>query len=226
MAENTPEQQTRLQAIGALLQQARLASNKSAEECARAVGLDADGYTQIEAGQHQLSLPELEALAFLLDMPIEIFWERQSLPAKTDPHALSDAQALLRLRHRMIGALLRQARLEANYTLESLSQRSGIDTASLEAYEYGRQPVPVPVLEQLSGLLHRSIREFQDQYGPVGEWNTRQKAVEEFLKLPIELQVFISKPVNRPFIELAQRLNDMSVDKLRAVAEGLLEITY
>jgi len=36
---------------------------------------------------------------------------------------------------------------------------------------------------------------------------------------------FISKPVNRPYLQLAQRLSEMSVEKLRMVAEGLLEIT-
>ena len=40
-----------------------------------------------------------------------------------------------------------------------------------------------------------------------------------------ELQDFISKPINRPYLEIAQRLGDMSVEKLRTVAEGLLEIT-
>jgi hypothetical protein len=36
---------------------------------------------------------------------------------------------------------------------------------------------------------------------------------------------FVSKPVNRPYLELAQRLSKTNVENLRAVAEGLLEIT-
>ena len=50
-------------------------------------------------------------------------------------------------------------------------------------------------------------------------------ALEE-LEMPLDLQVFVSKPINRPYLELAIRLSEMSVDRLRAVAEGLLEITY
>jgi hypothetical protein len=78
----------------------------------------------------------------------------------------------------------------------------------------------------LSGVLNRSIREFEDQHGPVGIWNTQQYNIKDFLKLPMEMQAFVSKPINRPYLELAIRLSEMSVDKLRAVAEGLLEITY
>ncbi len=62
--------------------------------------------------------------------------------------------------------------------------------------------------------------------GAVGVWNAQQRAMQNFLALPLELQLFIAKPVNRPYLDLAVRLNDMSVEKLRAVAEGLLEITY
>ena len=39
------------------------------------------------------------------------------------------------------------------------------------------------------------------------------------------MQQFVSKPVNQPYLELAQRLSEMSVERLRSVAEGLLEIT-
>ena len=84
----------------------------------------------------------------------------------------------------------------------------------------------MPELEALSGMLQRSIREFQDHHGPVGIWNAQQRALNSFLQLPLELQLFIAKPVNRPYLDLAARLSDMSVEKLRAVAEGLLEITY
>ncbi len=54
----------------------------------------------------------------------------------------------------------------------------------------------------------------------------QQKAVQDFLQLPPELQNFVSKPVNRPYLELAMKLSSMSTDKLRSVAEDLLEITF
>ena len=51
------------------------------------------------------------------------------------------------------------------------------------------------------------------------------RAVEQFLDLPEELQAFVCLPVNRPYLELALKLSDMSKDKLRSVAEDLLDIT-
>lgn len=212
--------------IGKLIQDARLKANHTVEDCAQAVGASADQFKAYELGEQAISLPELEAIAFYLDVPIEHFWARETAALGNNYRVISNLDQLLHLRHRMIGAILRQARLEAGLGLDALAARTEIDMARLEAFELGEEPIPVPELEALSGVLQRSIREFQDLYGPVGTWNAQQRALQNFLLMPLELQLFIAKPINRPYLELAVRLSDMSVEKLRAVAEGLLEITY
>ena len=40
-----------------------------------------------------------------------------------------------------------------------------------------------------------------------------------------DIQNFVCQPVNRPYLELAMKLSSMSREKLRSVAEGLLDIT-
>jgi hypothetical protein len=40
------------------------------------------------------------------------------------------------------------------------------------------------------------------------------------------MQNFVCKPVNRPYLELAKKLSGMSTDKLRSLAEDILEITF
>ena len=212
--------------IGRLIQEARQKANHSIEDCAEATGVSADQFKAYELGEQAISLPELEAVAFYLDVPIERFWARETAGLGYNHRTVSNLEQLVPLRHRMIGAIIRQARLEAGLSLDTLANDTEIDLVRLEAFELGEQPVPLAELEALSGILGRSIREFQDQYGPVGVWNAQQRAMQNFLALPLELQLFIAKPVNRPYLDLAVRLNDMSVEKLRAVAEGLLEITY
>jgi hypothetical protein len=52
-----------------------------------------------------------------------------------------------------------------------------------------------------------------------------EEAVQQFLEMPTELREFVALPVNRPYLELAMKLSTMSRDKLRSVAEDLLDIT-
>jgi hypothetical protein len=52
-----------------------------------------------------------------------------------------------------------------------------------------------------------------------------EEAIQNFLDLPMEMRQFVALPVNRPYLELAMKLSSMSKDKLRSVAEDLLDIT-
>jgi transcriptional regulator with XRE-family HTH domain len=226
MSIETTAMTLRAKIIGALIRDARLAAQKPIEECAGIVGVSPQDFEAYELGSKAISLPELEAVAYHLLIPLDHFWERETLVAKGDEKKQPNLIALIRLRHRMVGTLLRQARLEAQISLQELADHLDIEIAQIEAYELGLEPLPLPMLEYLSGMLNRSIREFQDQKGPVGAWNAQQQAIQEFLALPRDIQTFITKPVNRPYLDLTVRLSEMSVDKLRAVAEGLLEITY
>ena len=54
----------------------------------------------------------------------------------------------------------------------------------------------------------------------------QQEKTQVFLELPPDLQSFVCKPVNRPYLDIALKLSELPVDKLRILAESLLEITY
>ena len=120
---------------------------------------------------------------------------------------------------------MRREREKASISLRDLSEQSGISTNCLKAYELGQRPIPLPELEGLIVLVGGQIESLFDQTGPIGMWMNQKKAVQDFLLLPPELQNFVSKPVNRPYLELAMKLSGMSTDKLRSVAEDILDIT-
>jgi hypothetical protein len=44
--------------------------------------------------------------------------------------------------------------------------------------------------------------------------------------LPPDLRDFVTQPMNEHYVRLAQRLSQMPTDHLRAIATGLLDITY
>jgi transcriptional regulator with XRE-family HTH domain len=219
--------QARAQKLGDLIRDARMDKNKSEQDCAQAMGVDTETFKAYEKGEKAPSLPEIEVLAFFLNIPINYFLGRESNSFVSQENTpIGQLENLLPLRHRIIGILLRKSRLEAGITLEELARHTEIEQANLEIYESGNAPVPMPELEMMTIALNLSVREFQDKSGPVGKWAIQKKATEDFQNLPLDIQEFVSKPVNLPYLELAVRLSEMSVERLRAVAEGLLEITY
>ena len=210
--------------LGLLMRDARVKSGKSIEVCAQAMGLSADELTAIEYGDRPATLPELEILAYYLEVPLDHFWGNEIL--KTDGNEkLFDPVEIKQLRQNAIGALLRKARIETVLSEEELANRAGITVTSLQSYEQGEVPIPLPELEILTQVLNNSMADFEDQANPVGSWFVEQRNMREFLELPNELREFIGKPVNRPYLELAIKLSELKVERLRALAEGLLEIT-
>jgi transcriptional regulator with XRE-family HTH domain len=223
----TIQQVSKLRAkkVGVLLRSARQAAGKSLEECAAQIGVSPETLEAYEYGNQAPSLPELEALAYILDTPLSRFYEdgAQEKPAKSRPEV--NLPQVVRLRHRMVGAMIRKYRMDTLASSEALAEKAGVTVAELQAFELGERPIPLPVLEQVARALGRPVKDFQDRKGPVGNWVMQQQVLKDFLELPFELQEFIGKPINRPYLELAQRLSEMPVHKLRSIAEGLLEIT-
>ncbi len=216
----------RTKKLGVLLRDARLAARKTIQECADAIGVSPNTFRAYEEGRRAPSLPEIEALAYALKLPIEHFWGKEAISDDDPPTASINLPQLMIIRQRMIGALLRQARENANKSLRQLAQETGIPASRLKSYELGERPIPLPNLEVLLEAVNHRMEEIFDKNGPIGQWINEQKAIRNFLKLPPDLRAFVTQPVNVPYLELARKLSDLSRDRLRAVAEGLLDITF
>ena len=93
-----------------LIRDARLAARRSPDECARAMGVTKGMLRAYEEGRRAPSLPELESLAYFLNLPMEHFWGKAAVSDEAAQPETPDLPQLVQLRQRMIGALLRQER--------------------------------------------------------------------------------------------------------------------
>ena len=211
--------------IGLLLRDAREHTGRTKQECADVLGISSSTITAYEEGRKPISLPELEVLAYLLDTPLAHFLEQDSkLTVEVESLPL---QEVLDLRHRIVGALLRQARLGAGMTQKELAEVMGCSPSRVSAYEYGKRPIPMAELELLARYLFLPMSHFFDeQEGTIGEWHSQQTNQRLFSELPKEVQEFITQPINIKYLEVAMKLAQMPAGGLRAIAEGLLDITY
>lgn len=215
----------RTKKLGVLIRDARLVARRNIDECSKAIGVTKGIFRAYEEGRRAPSLPELEILVFYLNLSIDHFWGKAAISNEAQPTEPLDLPRLVDLRQRMIGALLRQERNNASLSIKALTQETGIPGGRIKSFELGERPIPLPELESLVTALGSRIDMFFDQSGPIGQWMTNQRSMQQFLELPRELQSFVCQPVNRPYLELAMKLSSMSTEKLRSVAEGLLDIT-
>lgn len=225
MTQNMLAMKIRAKKLGVLIRDARLSAQKSVEECAQMIGTTPERFEEYEYGLSSPSLPEIEILSYRLRFPVDHFWGQETLFKSGRIPLELDAARLLSVRQRLIGALIRQARQQAGLSEEMLAEKAGLLPESLKSYELGELALSLPQLESIAMSLNKPVRDFLDQNSPVGAWVQQTPSSQGYTDMPPELQEFVAKPINQPYLALAQRLSEMSVDKLRAVAEGLLEIT-
>ncbi len=209
--------------LGVRLQEAREARGKTRRQCAQAMGISAARLAAFETGKRSIPLPELEVLSFLIDQPLSGLVTTKK--PETATSAKADFAQLVTLRQRMVGTRLAELRKKQGKSRDELAQAVGLGKGRLATFESGRQPIPVPVLEDLATALGTTLAGFVIAGGPVGERVALLESFDQFGHMPQDVRDFVSQPVNEPYLRLAMRMSQLSAERLRGIAEGLLEIT-
>ena len=212
--------------LGILLYDARMAAGASADTCARLMGVPPEEYNRYEDGADSPTLPQVETFAYGLNIPLTHFTGNQALSINS-PRADDVKLDLIRtLRQKMLGARIMQERTRLNLSTADIALVANMSEEDLNAVEAGNLPLSFPRLQLIAELLDIPLETLYDQQGIIGQWRKRQERDTAFAALSPELQNFICEPVNHPYIELAVRLSEMDAQKLRSIAESILEITY
>jgi transcriptional regulator with XRE-family HTH domain len=212
--------------IGVLLRSARLHTGKTLKACAELLGCSSHTISQYEYGRKGISLPELELLAAFFDVPVSYFWEEDST-ISDEGGDLPPAETLLPLRQKMIGVLLRQARLEAGRTQKECAEALGVSSDTMSRYEYGKRPIPFPQLEFLSSLLEFPLSHFLDP-----ELATSRVVIprsegellsfeDAWASLPTQVQEFIRTHDSLPYLQMALKLYELPRDSLEHLAKAI-----
>lgn len=225
MKNNKLYVQIRSKKLGILLMDARLSKKSSVDEISKKTGIAEDRLIQFENGSLSPSLPELEILAYTYNLPMDHFWGKQILKSDLNDELEEKFQTLLKIRNKIIGANIKSKRQDQQITSENLAEKCEIDNDQLSRFENGEAEIPVPILEIIAKCLNCQIEDFFDNQGKIGTWRKENAEISSLKELPQEFREFITKPINAPYLDLAMKLSELDVKKLRLVAEGLLEIT-
>ena len=214
----------RAKLLSDLIRDAREEAGRSQEECAQVLGLSAEEFASLEASPDELTLPQLETLAMALNVPMSHFW------GTIEPREHSqqpDFELYQSLRQRIIGVYLYQARMQAGRSSQDLAADLDLPVETITAYETGQEPIPYFEVEQLSLNLGVPLTYFTEEtHGPLASHETNMHMQQRFDQLPPNIKAFVVEPINQSYVETAMRLSELDVDKLRSIAEGILDITF
>jgi transcriptional regulator with XRE-family HTH domain len=218
---------TRNKIIGLLLRSARLRAGLSDSECAQVLSAEPEFIARAEEGEEGLTLPQLESLAHALQVPLDYFMKDGELPPEESAPAPLPYQDLMTIRRKIIGVILRQARVEAGRTLDQVASLLGYNPERLARIEFGEEGIPLVELDALAETLGTSMDRFtaEDIIALTPEERARRD-LQRLSDLPPQVREFVLQPVNTPYLQVAMNLSQMPAETLRQIASGLLEITY
>ncbi len=214
----------RARILGVLIRDAREASGMQPRDLAAQLGVTVDSLIAWEFGRAMPSLPQLELLAYALDVPISHFWGTETLLQQATRRTVDPNEYVL-LRGRLIGALLRTAREKSNLTAENVAAELNVPVSHIHAYELGQRAIGLPILVTLAQICRVSVSYFLEHGNRVGEFLELQEDLKNIAEMPEAMRHFVSSPVNQSYVELAMRLSQMSTNELRGIAEAILNIT-
>lgn len=218
---NKPEAlAVRRRIMGLVLRSTRLARERSVEDCAKLLQLSGDAILQIERGERDLSLPELELLAQFLGRPVADVLAGKMLAKEGGPD-LRSPQARL-IRNKIIGLSLRRARQEQSKAAEDVAAEIGCSPETLEQFERGQVSIPSVQLQLWADSLHLPVTDLL-QSAPAGEAAVEPKSPPQdpLAHLPVEYQEFVRLPGNLAYLKAAMALSRIQPEALSGVAEAL-----
>lgn len=210
-----------LETIAHKISQTRLNCGKSMKNCADAIGTTVSHYKKIENGELFPTLPELETLSCFLNVPLLGFIENQEI-GNTTPN-ISNLFHLIEIRNSVIGTLLQIERERKNIPLKEMAERCAMQRSRLKRYESGVSGIPLNDLMKMAEVLSMDLDIFFDKNSPIGIWQKSQQTLQAFLALPADLQVFITDPINFPYLELAQKLKGFQPEDL-GIMSGAIQL--
>lgn len=221
-----PEEEARLKRrmVGVLIRDARVGAARTIDDCARLLNIPPDTIEAWEYGDAAPDLPQLELLAYYLNVHISHFWGDQTISQNRNS-STNTQNEYMQLRHRMIGALLRQAREEANLSLDEVAERTFIDVTTIEQYESAEKPIPMNELQALGNAVDKNVSYFLEGASYIGELLQIREEWKQFTDLDEEIRQFAANPLNLGFIKIAIMFSKMPTEQLRSIAAGLLDIT-
>lgn len=204
--------------LGVLIRRRRLEAECAIADCADFMGTPPALIEAWEFGERAPSLPQVEMLS-------QFFNGSQAAAVGDDltEAALARAEYIL-LRRRLIGALLRAARLSMGASADDLSQSSGLDANQLERYELGEEMLPLSDLIALAQALSADLNDFAPQSGLARAPSKAKESRAAETEGKSEWRQFAADGENLPFIRLAMAFQHIARDDLHRIADALFAI--
>ena len=202
----------------------RKIKRRSIHDCASILGLSKGTYLNIEKGLEPITLPELELFALYLEEDLSVFLNKDQSPNANTAFLDANLRSqYVRVRDKMLCALISQEMDRRAVTLGDIQQATHIPVETLQAYENGTTAIPVRDLIKISVFLGIQI---DSLYKPL--WLTKHELEEDVNKDAWQPEypksdISESSDDEEPFTDIMNALRQVSKQDQAFITKYLIE---
>ena len=202
----------------------RKSKRRSIHDCATILGLSKGTYLNIEKGLEPITLPELELLALYFEEDLSVFLNRDQSPNANTAFLDANLRSqYVRVRDKMLCALISLEIDKQAVTLDDIQQATRIPMETLQAYENGTAAIPVGDLIKISVFLGIQI---DSLYKPL--WLNKPELEEDVSKDAWQPEypksdISESSDDEEPFTDIMNALRQVSKQDQAFIAKYLIE---
>ena len=193
------------------------------KETAELLSISAAVLKSYENGRYLPSLPTLESLAYIYQIPLDILLSPDALDDFTYQPNTEQLQQLMKVRRNIISTTLLIALEKIGLSQKDLADRSGVSQSKIQRYLNG-DDIPLDDLEKISNAISVDQKQLFDTESQIGLWQVKQKAFEKFSQLPEEIIGFLGNNENLEFINLAKSLSSLELAELEKLTDSLNQL--
>jgi transcriptional regulator with XRE-family HTH domain len=214
----SPQRNLRRRTIGLLIRRVREGASCTVAQLAAALQVKPATMKAYEAGIREPSLVELLAISDWLSVSVTALLDEAGPTLPIAPSQLN-VQAALQLGNHVLGAKLKQARLNADESLKVLAGAVGISSGMLKSYELGTA-IPITVLEALTAHFGLTMQHWFE--ADAFHINPAQQQQTAFAALPSDVRAFVTNADALSHLRMAMQLHALPANEVQRVAEALL----
>lgn len=209
--------------IGVLIERARIRSGSSIEMCAELLGCSPAKFRRYEGGQDGVSLPQLESLARFFNVPIAQLWNDEIVQDQDTALEPITRTQTMSGRHQILAVRLQQCRRASGLSRQDVGLLVGQPADVIAQYERAELQIPIAELEIVAGQCGLSLSDFEEPPITAPEAGPDALSLEGLKALPPDLWEFILDPGNVVYLRVAQTLGSIEPERLRQIAQAILE---
>lgn len=213
--------QLQLEDLPASLQSARENRGFSLKAAAELLGIPTSRLRNYERGNYTPTLPELESLSFIYQVPIFILKDNSELEKHLDIPEGDQIQKLINIRNQIIRTHLQIAFEKTGLSQKNLSHKTGIPPSRIKRYLNKNVEIPLDDLAKLNQALNLDQDIIFDNESPVGKWQSQQILFRKYKSLPEDLREFLEQDDSQVVIRAARSLMEIEDKKMREILDSL-----